>query len=456
MERQISCQLDQWLLDADRKPLVLRGARQVGKTWLVRDLAKRHGKQLVELNIERQPQLADHFLSNDPRRALADLSADLGQPISINSSMIFIDEIQAAPRLFSFLRWFREELPELPVLAAGSLLDFELEKHEFSVPVGRISYCYVEPMTFYEFLTASGQDALRLALDAAAATPELNPRLHQRAVELFSEYCLVGGLPEVVADWCTYRDDSRRMRLQRDLIATYQDDFNKYRGRIAVPQLRQVMDSVPRQLGARFMFSQVGAEGSQRGLKSCHDLLCKARICHRVEHTAANGLPLGAETKSGLFKSILVDIGLVSAQLGLSRLEFRDIDQVIWANKGGLAEQFVGQHLRCLAPVYEDPRLFYWQRTEGRQGEIDYLIQQGSSIVPVEVKAGSSGSMKSLHAFMADKGLARAIRLDINPPSVQAVVCKTTTGEPVSYQLISLPLYMVESIPTALAVRRDR
>jgi hypothetical protein len=190
-------------------------------------------------------------------------------------------------------------------------------------------------------------------------------------------------------------------------------------------------------------------------LGHCHDILCKARICHRVEHTAANGLPLGAETKGSLFKSILADIGLVSMQLGLFRLDFRDADHVIWANKGGLAEQSVGQQLRCLAPAYEDPRLFYWQRTEGRQGEIDYLIQQGSAIITVEVKAGSSGSMNSLHAFIAARKLDRAIRLDINPPSVQLAECKTTTGEPVSHQLLSLPFYMVESIPAALAARMD-
>ena len=352
--------------------------------------------------------------------------------------------------MLSFLRWFKEEMPELPVIAAGSLLDFSLQEHEFSMPVGRISYCYVEPVSFYEFLDASGNEALKTALLAAAESLELSPRLHQRALELFSEYCLVGGLPEVVADWLSTKDDERRLRLQRDLIATYRDDFNKYRQRVPAELMRRVMDSVPQQMGGRFIYSHVDIDTGQREIKRCFELLRLARICHQVEHTAANGLPLGAETKQGLFKTILVDIGLASVQLGLSRLDLREPELLVWANKGALAEQFVGQQLRCITPVYEDPRLFYWQRTEGRQAEIDYLIQLGNSILPIEVKAGNSGSMKSLHAFMQQKKLSHAIRLDTNPPSVQDIVVRTTTGEPVSYRLLSLPLYMTESITAGM------
>lgn len=451
MKRAVSVFLDNWIKDMDRKPLVVRGARQVGKTWLIRDLAQRHGRKLVELNMERRPELADHFRSNNVRCTVSDLTADLGVPISPESSLLFIDEIQATPHLLAFLRWFREDMPELPVVAAGSLLDFALRDHEFSMPVGRIAYCYLEPVSFYEFLDASGNEPLKSALAAAAESLHLNPRLHQRALELFAEYCLVGGLPEVVSDWIAKRDDGRRLQLQRDLIATYRDDFNKYKSRIPVDLLRRVMDAVPRQLGGRFVYSHVDAEAKHRDTKQALELLRLARVCHRVEHTAANGLPLGAEVNPRTFKAILLDVGLASVHLGLSRLDLNDLSTVVWANKGGLAEQFVGQHLRCLSQVYEDPTLFYWQRTEGRQGEIDYIIQQGSRIIPVEVKAGKAGTMKSLHAFMHAKQLNNALRLDINPPSVQNLATQTTTGESVRYRLISLPLYMVESIPAALS-----
>jgi len=451
LKRFISSYLEQWLARPDRKPLVLRGARQAGKTWLVRQLAADCGKQLIELNMERRPELADHFLSNDPRQAVRDLEADLSVSISPATSILFLDEVQATPQLLAFLRWFREDMPELPVIAAGSLLDFALRKHDFSMPVGRITYCHVEPLSFYEFLSVSGNDKLRSVLVAAAESGDLAPRLYAKGLELFSEYCLVGGLPEVVADWVEKRDDNRRLQLQRDLIATYRDDFNKYRDRVPADVLRRVMDSVPRQLGGRFVYSHVDMEGRHRSLKQAFELLTLARVCHRVDHTAANGLPLGAETNPRLFKSILVDTGLAMAQLGLSRLGMRDLAGVAWANKGGMAEQFVGQQLRCLFPPFEEPRLFHWQRVGGRQGEIDYIIQQGNRIVPVEVKAGSAGAMKSLHAFMHGKQFELAARLDMNPPSVQNLAVQTTTGDHAKYRLVSLPIYMAESLDTALA-----
>ena len=450
MKRAVSAFLDAWLTDSNRKPLVMRGARQVGKTWLVRALAQRHARQLVEVNLERRPELADHFRDNDCSRAIADLEADLRVTIRTDSSILFLDEVQATPSLLAFLRWFHEDMPELPVVTAGSLLDFALRDHDFSMPVGRIAYCHVEPVTFYEYLEASGHDKLRLALAAAAESNDLSPRLHQKALDLFAQYCLVGGLPEVMAAWIEKQDNVRRLQLQRDLIATYRDDFNKYRDRVPADLLRRTMDAVPRQLGGRFVYGHVDVDIRHRDTKRALELLTLARVCHRIEHTSANGLPLGAETNARLFKTILVDIGLASVPLGLSALDLRDPDRVVWANNGGLAEQFVGQHLRCLFRPFEDPRLFYWQRTEGRQGEVDYLAQQGDLIVPIEVKAGSAGSMKSLHAFMHGKQLPLAVRFDTNTPSVQDLDVRTTTGDRVTYKLLSLPLYMVESLSAAV------
>jgi len=450
MRRLVSEYLTDWLGQPARKPMILRGARQVGKTWLVRELARSSGRALVEVNLERRPELADHFAGNAARRAIADLGIDLGVQIRPESALLFLDEIQATPQMLGALRWLGEDVPELPVIAAGSLLDFALREPAFSVPVGRITYCHVEPMSFYEFLDACGQAGLHTVLRESVGKGELGSRLHARALELFAEFCLVGGLPEVVADWTEHRDDDRRLRLQRDLLATYRDDFNKYRDRIPADLLRRVMDSTVRQLGKRFIYSQVDADSSHRELKKAAELLFLARVCHPIEHTAANGLPLGAEGNPRLLKSILVDVGLASVQLGLSRLRFRDLNEVVWSNRGGLAEQFVGQHLRCLARPYEERRLFFWQRAGGRPGEIDYVLQEGGRIVPIEVKAGASGAMKSLHAFMQEKELKLAARFDTNPPSIQDMKLRTTTGEEVGYRLTSLPLYMVESLPLAL------
>ncbi len=450
MKRSVSAFLADWLINPNRKPLVMRGARQVGKTWLIRDLAKAHSRTLIELNLEKRPELAEHFASNDPRQIVSDLEAELGLTIHPDTSILFLDEIQAVPRLLASLRWFREEMPELPVVAAGSLLDFTLAEHDFSMPVGRIMYCHVEPLSFFEFLTASSNEKLREALCTAGQTGTLSPRLHERSLELFSQYCITGGLPEIITEWLVVRDDNRRLQLQRDLIAAYRDDFNKYRNRVSTELLHRVMDAVPKQLGARFVYNHADAESSYRHLKQAVDMLTLARVCHRIEHTAANGLPLGAESNPRLFKMIMADIGISTVQLGLSRLDLRNLNQVVWAHKGGMAEQFVGQHLRCLFSPWEEPRLFYWQRTAGRQAELDFIIQHGTQIIPIEVKAGSSGSMKSLHAFMHSKRLPLAIRLDTNPPSVQDMDVQTTTGDPVRYRLVSLPLYMTETLPSAI------
>jgi predicted AAA+ superfamily ATPase len=260
----------------------------------------------------------------------------------------------------------------------------------------------------------------------------------------------VGGLPEVVADWIEHRSDDRRLQLQRDLVAAYRDDFNKYRDRVPADLLRRAMDAVPRQLGGRFVYGHVESDAKHRDVRRAAELLVLARVCHRIEHTAGRGLPLGAETNPRLFKMILVDIGIASVQLGLSRLALQDLDRTVWANKGALAEQFVGQHLRCLCRPWEDPRLFYWQRTGGRQGEIDYVLQHGRHIIPVEVKAGSAGSMKSLHAFVQSRQLGLGVRLDANPPSVQDLDVRTTTGDPVQYRLLSFPLYMIEALPAGI------
>ncbi len=180
-------------------------------------------------------------------------------------------------------------------------------------------------------------------------------------------------------------------------------------------------------------------------------LLSLAKVCTKVFHSSANALPLGAASNDKFFKLLMLDIGLISVQLGLSSVSPADLKQILFSNKGGMAEQFVGQQLRWAQTPTSDPLLFYWQRIGGRLGEIDYILQSGAKIVPIEVKSGASGSMKSLHQFMADKKHDLAIRCDLNPPSVQDVSVKTTQGQPVKYRLISLPVYLAEKIPNILA-----
>ena len=204
------------------------------------------------------------------------------------------------------------------------------------------------------------------------------------------------------------------------------------------------------QLGGKFVYSRVDASMRHSELKEAFEILALARLCHRVQHTAGNGLPLGAEVNERFFKAVSLDAGLACAHLGLQPIRPADLQRLVWANRGAMAEQLVGQQLRSARPAYEEPRLFYWQRSGGRQGEIDYLIEHGPRVVPIEVKAGAAGTMKSLHAFMAAKGLPLAVRCDTNPLSLVDLHVVTTTGIPVEYRLLSVPLYMVETLPRLL------
>ncbi len=439
--------LDRWLQSKNRKPLVLRGARQVGKTWLVRDFAQRQGLNLIELNLERSPHLADLFAGNDPAEIVQNIAAEMATAIDPASALLFLDEIQAAPELFAKLRWFKEEMPTLPVIAAGSLLEFALGSYPHSMPVGRITYFYLEQMSFLEFLLASGNEPLYQKLLSYELGKDIPRSLHEKCLKFYHQYCLVGGMPEVVQEWLQNQNPATCLKLQQDLLATYRDDFHKYGGEMDARLLADILLSVSRQLGNKFVYSRVDPAIKVGPVKKAFSLLCQAKVCSKVLHTTGNGLPLGTESNAKFFKAQMIDIGLVSAQLGLAATSRQDQREFIFSNKGGLAEQFVGQQLRALQTPSVDPQLFYWQRTGGRLGEIDYIIQHGSRIVPVEVKSGPTGKLKSLHQFMAEKKLTLAVRCNLNLPVVENIQVKTTLGQPVAYRLISVPIYLSEHLP---------
>lgn len=445
MKRKVNEFLKNWFMDAKRKPLIVRGARQVGKTWLVRNLASELQLDLIEINAEKDYELVELFRSANVKESFRQLEILLGKKLDVSKTLLFFDEIQAAPFVIPNLRWFYEDFPELAVIATGSLLDFVLEDHDFSMPVGRVSYCHVEPMSFVEFLWANRANLLADEMAKAVDSHEIASVLHKKLNNLFYEYMVVGGLPAVVDAWIENRDDTQRYNLQSDIIQNYRDDFNKYRKRIDVDPLRQTWQSVAAQLGLRFMYSHVNSSVRQPQIKECLKLLSLAKLCTKVNHTAANGIPLGAEMKEEIFKCVFVDTGLALNTLGLRPVTESNFEEALWSNKGALAEQAVGMLMKTgISP--QKSELFYWQQLGTSNAEIDYLLQDGATIVPVEVKAGKSGSMKSLHQFMYSKKLTRAIRFDSNAPSVQEVSVKTQKGESVNYTLYSYPLYMAELV----------
>lgn len=430
-----------WIINADRKPLVIRGARQVGKTWIVKELAKRTGKQLIEINFEREPRLRSLFEPNDPKIIIQNLETYRGYKegkIIPASSILFLDEIQSAPEILAKLRWFYEELPDLPVISAGSLLEFILNDYSYSMPVGRITHMYLEPLSFEEFLTAGGAEQLIIY------TQQLLPRsfheipiaIHHKIQDHFRNYIQIGGMPDSVSKWVN-EGATASMIIQEDLIATYRSDFFKYKGRIDAQKLDILLRSVPAQLGEKFVYSKTDTSMKSAMAKQILSLLNKAGLCHSVQHSSGSSSSLAAETKNKSFKQIFLDVGLANRLLGNSSYPLIK----------GIAEQVVGQMLRCLFPLYVEPALYYWNREErGSSAEIDYLIEHNGIIIPIEVKSGSTGSLKSLHLFMHIKKLSLAVRINDDLPSVTKVKTLLNNGTEVSYTLLSIPFYLTGQI----------
>ncbi len=360
------------------------------------------------------------------------------------------------PELISKLRWFYEEYPQLPVIAAGSLLEFVLAEHEFSMPVGRISYMHLEPLSFEEFLVAVKKKKLQEYLSQYHWGKAIPAAIHNQLMRLFKEYVIIGGLPAAIACWQQTHSLSEIHQVQYELIATYRDDFAKYSGKISNDRLEEALNAVPKMLGNKIIYSQINTNIQAATVKRAISLLAKARIITPVISTDANGIPLGAELREKVFKLILLDVGLCSNLLGLSLNEINTCDEINLINKGGIAEQVAGQLLRTLSAFYVEPTLYYWHREKkSSNAEIDYLIQQGHKIIPIEVKAGSTGTLKSLHLFMGIKNLTKAVRINSDHPSTTSIDINTSQGLNVKYQLLSIPFYLLEQLPRLIKLNSE-
>ena len=458
MKRIFSDFLVSWLESERRKPLILRGARQVGKTWLVRELARVSGRTLLEVNFDRNPEYVRIFREegSGPRQWIDDLGLRTGVEAPAEGLILFLDEIQTAPEVLAKLRWFAEEMPELPVIAAGSLLEFALRDFEYSMPVGRVSYAFVEPLTFPEFLQAHGQERLLQRLAEWTPGLPLGEAAHAQAMEDYDRYLMTGGMPEVVAADSAGAQASECRRLQRDLIQTYRNDFAKYSGRMDRRILDDVLRGAVDQLGCKFIYSHVSGEVKHQQAKRALDLLCMAQLCDKIPHAECNGVPLAGKINDRLQKVALLDVGLAhglwNTPAGNSFPRWTDVAASL---RGGLSEQGVAQQLRAaMGEPTRRGQLFHWRRENGRVGEIDLVLECHGRIVPVETKSGAAGAMKSLHQFMHDKSLTLAVRMDRNPPSLQKMQVKTTLGQPVDYQLLNLPHYLAWRTPALVEFLR--
>lgn len=442
--------LSQWLGKKRRKPLILRGARQVGKSTLVRLFAESAKLSLHEINLERHLYLDDIFKSLDMTIIVRELEALAGSHINAQGSCLFLDEIQATPHALQALRYFYEEYPALPVIAAGSLLEFTLADHSFSMPVGRIEYFHLYPLTFREFLAVT-QPSLLPYLDSLSPSPDEVPyAAHQQLLKKLRDYFFVGGLPEAVQVFDDKESLQEVAAVHRSIVSTYQDDFSKYTKQNDLFLIQKIFNYIPKSLGQKVKYTHITRDDRAAQVKKGISLLTKARICHQVKHSHCTGLPLAAESSETVYKLIFMDIGLTNHVCGCGWRTMAAFDDRQLVNEGGIAEQFIGQHLIDISGGFDQPLLHYWVREKkSSNAEVDYVIGLGGRVLPVEVKSGTSGSLKSLQQFVYSKDVNLAIRFDLNPPSLQQVenTIRTAQGnQKVSYILLSLPLYGVQEL----------
>lgn len=411
MKRAIDRKLIKWINNSSRKVLLIRGARQVGKTYSVRELAN-HFSYYLEVNFEEEPEVVRFFEGSlNPQMISEKLSAYYNVSIIPGKTLVFLDEIQACPNALKSLRFFYEKMPDLHVAAAGSLLEFTISEIP-SFGVGRISSLFMYPMSFYEFIEASESVYLVQMLSKSSLDSPLDNTFHEKLLEKLRTYMIVGGMPAAVDSYCRNHDLRKCQILLDEILTTIQDDFAKYKKRLPVLKLRETFNAIVMQAGRKFKYSDISPGGSLYGFKAALDLLVKAGLAFKVYHTSARGIPLGAQMNDKKFKLILFDIGLHQRALGLELSEFLIRDDIEIVNKGSLAELFVGLELIAATSPYTRPQLFYWHReARSSNAEVDYVVQRNSRVIPLEVKSGKRGGMQSMRLFLQERGLDTGIRL---------------------------------------------
>jgi len=456
MKRIAEDRLIKWIGSDYRKPIVIRGARQVGKSTLVQQFARHQGLTLHEVNLERHRSLAPVFATHDTDRILKEIQFICKKgPVKGEADLLFLDEIQTVPEAIQTLRYFMEDQPHIPVIAAGSLLELALSQRNFSMPVGRIEYLFMEPMSFEEILTAMEEDALLGLLKTWHPDEPFPASAHDRLLTIQRNCLLVGGMPEAVLRFIETQDMEQVAEAHASLVETYRDDFSKYATQSELLRLHKVFDFVPHGIGKKFKFTRVDPNEPSRNLSKALDLLTKAGVVRKAHHTDASGIPLGATVNRRIFKPFFLDYGLANSMCGINWITMEEMQKREFINEGKMTEQFIAQHICLLGKMNKSPVLTYWLR-EGRStnAEVDFVIQCNGRIVPVEVKAGKSGSLKSLLQFMSLKNCDLAVRFDLNGPSILSVehsIVQKKGSVRVEFDLLSLPLYMAEQLPRIIS-----
>ena len=394
MKRNANKYLAHWATKSNRKPLIINGARQIGKSWAVRELGKTVFKQnFLELNFEKKPQLNQIFeVDLDVKRIIKEIEILENTTIS-DATLLFFDEIQNCPKAIMALRYFYEDLPNLSIISAGSLLEFQLKDIPF--PVGRVEMYNMFPMSFSEFLMATANE--RLIPYLKRTDNDVSQTITDKIVAELLNYYWVGGMPECVKHFAENKDYKTVRKIEDDLIYTYQQDFAKYSPLVNKDCLMDVLNNITQNIGGQIIYSKLSERFTMPTNKKGVEVLTTAKLLYKIENVSVKALPFSSNGKQ--FKMLFLDIGLL---LCLSRVSYENLfySKSINTNfSGAWAEQFVGQQL--LAQGFEPLR--YWARNKpNSSAEVDFVIENNGEIIPIEVKSGTAGKLRSLHLMLAE------------------------------------------------------
>ena len=395
MDRIAMQELVEWKNRPGRKPLVLRGARQVGKTWLIKEFGRREYNRVAYVNFERSKELQTLFKENfDVRRILTALQIETGVRITASDTLIVFDEVQEAEGALTALKYFYENYPEYHVIAAGSLPGVSLHR-DTSFPVGKVEFCNLYPLNFAEFLKAAKQTELLDLLNNKDW--DLIRTFKDRYIQLLKQYYFVGGMPEVVSCFVENNDFNEVRTFQKNILTAYEFDFSKHAPNEVVPRIRMLWNSIPKQLAKenkKFIYGVIRSGARARDYELALSWLIDSGLVHKVCRVSKPGMPLKAYAEANVFKLFVTDVGLLGAMVDIDKKSILEGNRIFEEFKGALTEQYVLQEIL----TFQDLFVYYWS-AEKSMAEIDFVIQHQGEVFPIEVKAEENLRAKSLRSF---------------------------------------------------------
>lgn len=421
-----------WKNSNPRKPLLVRGARQVGKSYTIREFGKREFTNFLEVNLELHPELHKIFEIPHPKEILKNLELYFNQKIN-SDTLLFFDEVQECPKAISSLRYFFELTPEIPIIACGSLVEFVLNTEKLSIPVGRIQYMFFYPMSFLEFLEAIGEVHVLEAIQTISISKTFHSVVHEKLLKLYKDYIYIGGMPEAVQNYINSKNFTVVKQIQTSLLQTFRDDFGKYANLPKHKYLYKVLYKAPALIGKNLKYSAIDKETPSRDIKDALEMLGAAGLIHKIKAVSTPQIPLSMFAKDKQFKIAMLDIGLAVRSIFLDYPPFEQIN-IAQTYLGLLSEQFVIQELFAYNDMFEKTEFYYWKRDKkGSSAEIDLLLNYKNKILPIEIKSGKTGTLKSLQIYNKEYKPKVALRF---------------SEQPISYyeKILSIPFYLISQV----------